>query len=332
MLRERANVTNVTKLMDIEKKLTQELVSTWLEFEEDEFNIESFRRKHNIEADSVVFRVSLHRFVEAGKLKRIKRGWYRKVREIEPIVWWESKETLPIPIIWPYGVEDMSSFGFDETVEIFPGDAIVIAGRSNWGKTCFALNFLVNNLKLFEGATMMVNEYKPQRFKNRMSKFTWVDFWNESKPKFELLPITENHVDYIKANYLNIIDWLNITGDFWIVAKVIEEIQMQLRSGIALVVLQKTGGKEYGVGGDWGTFFPSFYATIDPPGVLTVTKVKSAPMGAIKPDGKKLAFDIVDAGSKFHRIREVKTCPKCKGRGYNYDKECEVCHKTGYVE
>lgn len=309
--------------------LTKEQIEGWLIREEDEFTIEGFRRKYNIDPESSELYVTFHRMVENGQLKRLKRGWYRKVKEIEAIKWWNGEEAEPMPIIFPYGVDDETTFGFDETIEIYPGDSLVLAGDSNYGKTTWALNFMVNNLHLFEGCTMMVNEYKPQRFKARMNRFVWADYWNEDRPKFELLPVTKNHVDYIKPNYLNIIDWLHVKGEFWEVAEMIEEYQMKLRSGIVLVVLQKTTGRTMGVGGDWGKFFPAFYASIDP-NKLTVRKCKS--WRGRNPENRMWGFEIFDGGSKFGEIREVKNCPSCKGSGYLFGKKCDKCYGKSYLD
>jgi len=319
--------------MDIEyRKLTKEQLEKYLDNEPEEFGIEGFRKKYGIDPNCDLLYVTFNRWVEEGRLKRQRRGYYRKVEQIKPIHWWDGEEKERLPIVWPGGIEDGSSFGFDDTIEVFPGDSIVVAGESNKGKTTFALNFMVNNLHLFEGTRMLVNEYKPQRFRARMKRFTWADYWNNDKPKFELLPVMKNHIDYIMPDYQNIIDWLHIKENFWEVAALIEEMQMVLRNGILFAVLQKTRGKPSGVGGDWGTFFPAVYLTIHAGGRLFVEKVKSAPKGKITPEGKNYAFDIVDGGSKLHDIREVRVCPSCKGRRYIYDKECERCYAKGYVE
>lgn len=314
------------------KKLTTAQLEKWRKQEPEEFGIEQFRRKYNISADCDLLYVAFNRWVEDGTLKRLRRGWYRQVKKVEPIRWWNGEEKDRLPLVWPYGVEDDSNFGFDDNVEVYSGDSIVVAGESNRGKTAFALNFLVNNLHLFAGARLMVNEYKPQRFRARMKEFNWVDFWNEDRPKFELLPVMEHHEDHIEPNFLNIIDWLHIKENFWEVASHIEEMQMLLRAGVLLAVLQKTTDKrKTGVGADWGTFFPAVYLSIGA-GRLDVVKVKSAPRGKLSPEGKTYAFDIIERGSKFHNIRQVRTCPTCKGSKYMFGNDCNKCNAKGFVE
>jgi hypothetical protein len=324
--------------MEIQKQLTKEQILAWLAKEEEEFSIENFRKKYKILPDSDVLYVTFNRLIQERKLRRLRRGWYRKVPPVEPINWWDGEKRRNYPIVWPYGVDDNSSFHFDDSIEILPGDIIALAGRSNAGKSCFAINFLVNNLHLFKSALLMVNEFKPDRFRNRMERIDWVDFWNESKPRFKLLPVDRDHANFIEPDGLNVIDWLHVTDNFWQVANQIQDMQMQLRQGILLVVLQKTAGKNLGVGGDWGTFFPAVYMTIDYPYRLTVWKVKGTPEPtpgqpvATKPEGKMYAFDIIDRGSKFHRIREVRSCRACKGTGSAFGADCKACEGKGYLD
>lgn len=311
-------------------ELTKAQITKWLDIEENEFQIEAFRKKHDIDASSSTLWTTFSRLVEGGTLKRKGRGWYCKIEPVKPIEWWTTSEQEPLAVKFPRGIEDESGFGFDNSIEVFYGDTILISGESNQGKTCFAYNFLADNIDLCKGAQLMVNEYKPIRFKNMMTRFTWANIWDGAKPKFELLPITKNHEDYIKPDYLNIIDWLLLRGEFWVIAGIIEDMQMKLREGLLLIVTQKTRGKEFGMGGEWGQFLPAASFNIERPGKLTVKKIKSYKLGSQNPEGKVFAFDIIERGSQFSNIREVKDCPKCKG--FYGNKWCPTCKGKGYSE
>ena len=321
--------------------LTKEQITKWLELEENDFHIDKFRQKHEISPESSTLYVTLGRLVEEKKLKRVSRGWYRKVKELRAIEWWEYDQEEALPIVWPYGADDNSSFEFDQNIEVMKGDLIVIAGVSNMGKTCFALNFLVNNLSILDGhARLMGNEYKPVRFAfriKRMAEAYNAQIWNSDKqPRFDLLPVTQNHADYIVRDKLNIVDWINIRGEFYAIGGTLEDIQAEVGNGLALIVLQKSRGKSMGMGGDFGAFTPSVYMTIDPLGKgaarLNVLKVKSTPPEGMRPEGKMYGFSIVDRGSKFHNIREIKTCPACRTSGYVHGDYCDKCQGLGYVD
>jgi len=311
-------------------ELTKAQILKWLEYEEDEFQIDTFRRKYQIDPESTTLKVTFSRLVEDGVLNRTKRGWYRKVEQVAPIEWWRTNGKSSLPFKFPHGIQDDSGFGFDDCIELFYGDSIVLSGVSNQGKTAFALNVLVDNIDLCKGNRMMVNEHKPNRFRMRMDRFFWADIWDGDKPKFDLLPVIQNHADYIRPDFLNIIDWILLQGEFWTIAGIIQSLQMKLREGLVLVVLQKTRGKEFGTGGEWGDFFPAAHFVLDKPGKLTVMKVKSTKPGTRSPEGKMFAYDIIEGGTQFYNIREVRNCPKCKGfYGNTY---CQSCKGKGYIE
>ena len=67
--------------------------------------------------------------------------------------------------------------------------------------------------------------------------------------------------------------------------------------------------------------------------LLTIGKVKAPKCRAT---GRTWAFDIVDFGANFHRIREVVKCYNCYGKGWkksgNSSVPCDVCSKTGYLD
>jgi hypothetical protein len=309
------------------KKLTTEIIKKWQDQEPDEIHINSFIKKYHIDPeDNLVYQV-FSRQARDGELKKLGRGWYRKVEPITPIKWWNGDMREALPIVHPYGIDDSSSFDFDG-VEIFAGDTILVEGLTNMAKTAYALNFMVNNLHLFPATRLMVNEYKPIRFRKRMEHFTWADYWDEDKPKFEVIPVTKNHEDYVLRDAQNIVDWVLLRKDFWEIAGLIEDMQMKVGQGLLLVVLQRMPGHSEPMGGGWGGVLPALHVSIDRPFKLTVKKVKS--YKGNNPEGKVYAFDIVDGGSKFHRIREVKNCPRCKGAYGN--KYCQACLGKGFVE
>jgi len=144
------------------------------------------------------------------------------------------------------------------------------------------------------------------------------------------LPVTKNFEDYILPNAMNIVDWVLLRKDFWEIAGLIEDMQMKLgENGLLVIVLQRMSGHSEPMGGGWGGVLPALHITIDRPFKMTVKKVKSCK--GISPENRVYAFDIVDSGSKFHNIREVNNCARCKGI-YDENKHCPECHGKGFVE
>ena len=118
-------------------------------------------------------------------------------------------------------------------------------------------------------------------------------------------------------------------GDkFWSVQTIIENIQKKLNKGIAVIALQKSEYKTMGDGGGFGERLSSVYLVMDFER-LTVRKVKE--YRGKNPNGKMYAFKIVDGGTKFYDIQEVKPCRTCASTGSKQGKPCEMCNGSGVV-
>ncbi len=260
-------------------------------------------------------------------------GTYRYINKDYTVIPWHDADAGEfLDIKFPWGHEDSSRFGFDGSALISPGDIIVVAGQSNAGKTTFAQNFLWENMDNYP-CFIMGNEYEASKFKRRVSRMDWANPINEDgKPKFELAKRYENWQDIIKRDHINIIDWINLEGDkSYNIGMVIQSIQSKLAGGkgIALIVIQKSPGNILGRGATYSLDLTSVYLTIDF-GVMHVVKVKE--WQGHNPNNDIYGFEIVAGGTKFHRIRKIKKCPKCWGSGHVHGAECEDCLKTGYID
>ena len=70
--------------------------------------------------------------------------------------------------------------------------------------------------------------------------------------KFKVYPRAENFADLITPEKkIFIIDFLEVTEDFWKVSKFIKDIHGKLKEGICIIALQKSEGKASGRGGDF---------------------------------------------------------------------------------
>lgn len=267
-------------------------------------------------------------------------GWYKVLREIKPVRWWEADESAYFDLTFPWGHEDNSSFGFEELFRISPGDLIVIGGVSNFGKSATALNILGENIDK-HSCLLMGNEYTTldgmpsPKFKRRMLRMTWAEWMDgNGQPKFDLLPVREDFEDYIQPNKVNIIDWINLEGGrLYDIGKVLEDIKGAVGQGIAVAVLMKEKGAELPRGRGFTKDLADILFNIDPYGEnesrLSFEKVKE-PTGKVY--NRHWAFRIVDGGANFHDIREIKKCPACYGRGYTKTGKCQACFGKGYKE
>lgn len=310
------------------------LVDSWLENHKGEtFDLDLICRQLEIrERDNrhnVVKKLSYE--VNRGKLEKSNRIYRYIDNTIKYIDWVNADEKDTLDIKWPCGHEDDSEFGFAGNIVVSPGDIIVVAGQSNMGKTAFCLNFLWENMDNYP-CTLMGNEYVGTKFKRRVNRMTWNDPMNgNGSPKFELIERRDNWKDIIRPDNINIVDWINLGDNFYQIGVIIDGIQSKLcnGTGIALLSIQKSAGKSLGLGGGFSEHLASVYLSIDYE-LLTVIKCKE--WHTKNPNNQVYGFSIVDGGTKFHNIREMKKCPKCWGKGYTTQGKCDECEGKGWVD
>ena len=308
------------------------LVDQWLEIHQNEsFNLETICRQLEItqreNRNSVARKLAYE--VHRGKLEKSNRIYRSIDLTLVNIDWVNAIESELLPIRWPVGHEDGSCFSFNENVHISPGDIIVIAGGSNFGKTTFCLNLLWDNMDDFP-VTVMGNEYQANKFKRRVSHMTWAEPINEhGAPKFELIERYEGWKDIIRPDNINIIDWINLEDKFYLIGSILQGIKSKLRKGIAVVALQKKSGTELGTGGGFSQHLASLYLSMDYERI-TVTKCKE--WNGTNPNGMMDSFTIVDSGTQFHDIHRIKQCPQCHGyAAIKHNTRCE-CAGKGFID
>jgi len=265
--------------------------------------------------------------VKQGRLEKTGKGIFRYINTIvSTIDWVNASEKADSYIRWPYGVNDQSTFGFDGHVIVSPGDIVVIAGEGNTGKTTFCMNLLWENMDYFP-CTLMGNEYTPSRTKRRFMQMNWRDPLDEhGKPKFELILRYNNWKDIIRPNHINIIDWINVTDNFYQIGDILEGIKSKLNKGVAICAIQKEKGKDMGRGGSFTMDFPILYLAMGF-GQLKVVKGKEYIGKNLdnSVDGFELWGKMLE---RFDKIRPLKKCPKCKG--FQGNNKCDICDGKGW--
>ena len=308
------------------------LVDSWLPLHKNErFDLDTICRQLDVfnrqDRHAVVKKLSYE--VGQKNLEKSDRTYRYINNEFTLIDWVNAPSSPPVPIKWPYGINDKTRFGFDGHVVISPRDIIIIAGVSNTGKTAFCLNLLWGNMDLFP-CTLMGNEYEATKFKRRVAKMTWANPVNENgEPKFELIERHENWKDVIRPNNINIIDWINLGDAFYSIGKILEGIRDSLDKGIAVISLQKREGHDLAVGGGFSEDLASFYLAIDYER-MTVRKAKE--WWAENPNKKMYGFKLGEAGTMFSNIREVRKCYQCGGTGHFKMGDCPRCFGKGCTD
>jgi len=268
---------------------------------------------------------------------------YKVLIPVEPVAWWNGDAEEPLDFRFPKSYEDESSFGIEDMVEVFAGDMILLTGRTNYGKTTIALSILGENLSLMLGILMgsehtASNGQASPKFKRRMKRMSWAKWMDgENKPRFDLLPVGADYEDYIEADKLNVIDWISLPGEYYLIDRVMSAIKDRVGKGVAVVVLQKNKEAEFAEGGERSERYADVVLKIDSFGkdesLLTIGKVKSAKGRAT---GRTFAFQIVDYGANLLNIREMEKCRTCWGKGYvrsgQNNVRCSSCGGLKYVQ
>lgn len=255
----------------------------------------------NSESDKGNVRMCLCRMTQKGLLERHLRqnGRFRKVEdELIEMDFTRADPTAEFKLLWPFSLE--------RYVRIMPKSIIVVAGSPNSGKTAFLLNVVAKNQGK-QHIAYFNSEMAVEEFKLRLDCFDWVDGWC-----FQAFERSHNFADVIFPDSVNIIDFMEINEEFYRIAAELNSIHNKLRSGIAIVAIQKNPPKrdmrgkwianDMGRGGVFGLEKPRLYLAMDA-GKLKIVKAKIWQNPQINPNNKSFSFKLVN-GSQFVNIVE----------------------------
>jgi hypothetical protein len=170
-----------------------------------------------------------------------------------------------------------------------PRNIIVVAGEPDSGKTAFLLNFVQMNMEDFE-IHYFNSEMGEMELRSRLSKFGTpglqefqkVHWWERSS----------DFADVVRPDAVNVIDFLEITEDFWKIGTWIKQIHDRLKKGIAVIAIQKKRGAEMGRGGHVTLEKPRLYLNMEP-GKVKIVKGKNWRDEENNPNGQELTFKLV---------------------------------------
>lgn len=271
--------------------------------------------------------------VSQGRLEKSTRSRPSIYRYVDNTLvrmdWVNVRAAANLDLAWPVG-SDGTQFSFDGKVAIPQKGLVVLAGVTNTGKSVFCRNFLWMNMDKYH-CLYFSSETSEEDFSEYASRMTWgKPLKEDGTPKFDLIARERDFKDVIDPDGINIIDWLNLKDAFYEVGDILAGIKGRLKTGIALIALQKDPSKELGMGGMWGEHLASLYLTFDFE-KMTVKKAKKW-QGKLNPNGKTCGFSVVDYGTHFAQIRPIRKCPGCFGSGRSRGMECSDCGGSGWID
>lgn len=213
-----------------------------------------------------------------------KSGSFRKIETEIELINWENADDSIIPLQFPFEIERL--------VSIMPKNILVIAGIPNAGKTAFLLNFARMNMDkwpiLYFSSEMDGAELKARlkKFEGPLKQWRKVGFYKKE----------EDFANALHPDGVNIIDFLEITDKFYLIAERLREYHKRLNKGVLFVAIQKDPQKEYGRGGGLGLEKPRLYLTLDR-GKLKIIKGKTW-ASEQNPERMEIEFKVVQ-GAKF---------------------------------
>lgn len=229
----------------------------------------------------------LRRLREDGIIEKHgeKRGSYRIIESNVDEIDFLNVEDKVVDLHWPFDIQ--------RWVKILPKNIIIIAGEANAGKTAFLLNVCFLNMGKFK-INYFSSEMGAMELRDRLKKFegnlqTW-------KQDINFRERSSNFADVIKPNDVNIIDFLEITDEFYKVGGLIKEIYDKLKKGIAIIALQKNKGTDMGLGGARSIEKARLYLSVGQ-GIIKIIKGKNWATEH-NPNGMEWKFKLLQ-GSKF---------------------------------
>lgn len=232
---------------------------------------------------------------EGRILERVgnKNGCFQLIPQEAQAVNWIDDDSTPIRVHYPFGI--------DLLVKTMEKNIIVVAGSTDAGKSAFALNFVVQNMDKHKGNIhYFSSEMGSSEMKQRALLFGYsLEYWRD---KFNFYEIGGDFHNQIKPDGINIIDYLDVTDEFYKVGDYIKKVWAKLNRGICMIALQKNPGLDYGLGGMRSAEKARIYIAMEG-GVLKIVKAKNRQNPAIDPNGKKKNYELV-AGCKFTNVSE----------------------------
>jgi len=269
-------------------------VREWIDAAEGIFNMKDIANDLDLKdrAQKNHLSVILGRLVKDGVIEKHgnTRGVYRRVEKDASVIDLDSATGECLPILFPLGLENLYN--------PMGKNIIIVAGESDSGKTAFLLNMAVMNAGTIQ-TRYLSSEMGVEELRSRVDKFDeyTLDDWR----KIDFRERSANFADLILPDGLNIVDFLEVHNEFYLVGQYIKEIYDKLNNGIAVIAIQKDKGKELGRGASLSLEKARLYLSMgrgEDSNFCKIVKCKNWAEKTRNPNGLVIYYKLV-SGCKF---------------------------------
>ena len=248
------SVTNVTTITNVTqdgiKAYLDDSEGQWIEYRDLDNDLGIRFPEQKAERRVIIQRLLKANFIEKHpsintKIRRLKSSLNRMSLDFE-------KQSDYLSLKWPFGIEDK--------VDVYPKSLVVVAGSKDAGKTAFCLSAARRNADLMK-VHYFNSEMGDVELMNRLRNF---DDYREWVGKVDWIERATAFEDVIFPDDINIIDFLEVTTEFYLVSAMLSAIYLKLGpQGIAIVALQKDPRSQYGRGGAFSVEKARLYVTLN---------------------------------------------------------------------
>ena len=234
----------------------------------------------------------LRRLIKDDKIERVgdRNGQFRRIEsELEEMNWKDARVGEYYDLKMPLGIHNLC--------HIYKSNIIIIAGSPNSGKSSFCLNIVKMNSD--KDVRYFNSEMGEEELKSRLLLFD--DMKSEDWNHVKFYERSSNFSDVIYPDSLNVIDYLELTKDFFLVGGIIRTIHEKLRDGICVMCIQKNRDVELGRGGGLTEEKARLYISMDFQ-KLKIIKCKNPKQGQ-SISGKEIDFKLIK-GTTFIPVNQ----------------------------
>jgi len=228
-----------------------------------------------------------HRLDELVDAKKVEKSGlrYRRIDEdVEDIDIFQ--EVTFASIKFPFQLEDY--------IRLSEGGVMVIGGEKDAGKTAILLKIAIMNADDCE-VWFWNSETGVALLKERILAMK-PDIDNPLP--FHLKGRIDNFADVIKPDAVNIIDYLDMDAETYMVGAEIKKIVKALNKGVAIIGLQKPPGRDLPIGGIWGLKKAEVYVAMQK-NLIKIVNAKSRANPKVNPVNKQWTFWLDNKGANF---------------------------------